>query len=127
MKYSYQREEILKVVKDSSGHISASEVYDEVKKTIPNISLGTVYRNLNSLVEHNYITKVNMPSGSDIFDYTLGEHSHIHCIKCDQIFDISSELNEEIKKIVETNMNCVVTKPIVFEGICHKCRDKKEG
>lgn len=127
MKYSYQREEILKVVKASSGHISALEVYDEVKKTIPNISLGTVYRNLNSLVEHNYITKINMPSGSDIFDYTLGEHSHIHCTKCDQIFDISYELNEEIKKLVETNMNCVVIKPIVFEGICHKCRDKKEG
>ena len=69
MKYSYQREEILKVVKASSGHISALEVYDEVKKTIPNISLGTVYRNLNSLVEHNYITKVNMPSGSE-FDST---------------------------------------------------------
>ena len=37
------------------------------------------------------------------------------------------ELNEEIKALVETNMNFVITKPVVFEGICHKCRDKKEG
>ena len=127
MKYSYQREEILKVVKSSRGHISALDVYNEVKKIIPNISLGTVYRNLNSLVEHDYITKINMPSGSDIFDYTLGEHSHIHCVKCNEIIDISSNLNEKIKELVEISINCKITKPIVFEGICHKCRDKKEG
>ena len=63
MKYSYQREQILKIVQSSHGHLSANEVYEQVRKIIPNISLGTVYRNLNTLAEHHFIRRIIMPHG----------------------------------------------------------------
>ena len=59
MKYSKQREEILKVVLNSSDHPNVNTIYERVRMVIPNISLGTVYRNLNTLYENKLIRKIN--------------------------------------------------------------------
>ena len=91
MKYSKQRNIILEIVNSSYNHPTADMIYKEVQKQIPNISLGTVYRNLNQLVEHGYIKKISIPNESERFDKTLQEHIHFICLSCKKVEDLSIE------------------------------------
>ena len=70
MKYSYQREIILETLQKKKCHFTAKEIYEKVKQTIPKISLGTVYRNLNILSEYN-----------DLNDLKIGSKLIIPCSK----------------------------------------------
>ena len=88
MKYSKQREEILNIVENSSDHPSVDTIYLRVKERIPNISLGTVYRNLSMLYENNLVRKISNPNGADHYDKTLIDHAHIFCIKCLKMYDV---------------------------------------
>ena len=126
MKYSYQREIILEIVRKEKTHLTAREVYEKVKEVIPNISLGTVYRNLNVLYENGYVRKIEIPYGSDQFDFSLIPHSHLYCIKCRKIFDMKTSLLENIKELVEKDDGYqILSDHIILEGICIHCQNKK--
>ena len=126
MNYSYQREKILEYVLNSCEHPSVEIIYTSVRKTLPNISLGTVYRNLNKLSEMGKIRKISMPNHCDRFDKTLEEHFHIHCIKCDKVEDIEFSMDNSICKKIEKNKSYkLLSCNLVFDGICNDCI--KEG
>ena len=76
MRNTRQKDLIYEVVVSRSCHLTADEIYNECIKSIPNISLGTVYRNLNSLVDSRKIRRIKMPNNIDRYDKTL-VHSHI--------------------------------------------------
>ena len=86
-KHSKQRGEIINILKESYSHPTAEEVYLIAKEKNPNISRGTVYRNLNFLVEKGEIIKIDMNTGSDRYDYLRKEHSHIICAECGKVID----------------------------------------
>lgn len=127
MKYSAQRSLIEQAVKENKNHPTADEIYSILKVSNPNLSLGTVYRNLNYLSEHGTINKINTPFGGDRFDGETYEHHHIVCNQCNNLFDLKfslpSELNDIIKE--QTGMTCISHKLIVH-GICKNCHKKKE-
>lgn len=127
MKKSYQRDIILKIVADSCDHPTAEMIYNRVKKIIPNISLGTVYRNLNSLAENGYIKRIGISNNQDRFDKTVSYHHHIRCIICNGVKDIFSDITTAFydKIEVETEYR-LLSRDLVFEGICPDCF-KKEG
>ena len=126
MNYSYQREKILEYVLNSCEHPSVEDIYTSVRKTLPNISLGTVYRNLNKLSEMGKIRKISMPNDCDRFDKTLEDHFHIHCIKCDKVEDIDFSIDNSIyKKIENDKLYKLISCNLVFDGICNDCI--KEG
>ena len=91
LKYSRQRESIREFVKASKEHPTADDVYASIRKEYPNISLGTVYRNLSLLVELDEIVKVPTGDGPDRFDGNAKPHSHFICTRCHNIFDIEDE------------------------------------
>ena len=68
MRYSKQRELILNTVLQNKIHPTADDVYKLLRDEYPGLSLGTVYRNLNFLAEHDMLKKINVPNGSDCFD-----------------------------------------------------------
>lgn len=123
MKYSAQRELIKQKVIGNKEHLTADEVYLMVKQEMPNISLATVYRNLNILVEAGLISKIAFPNSSDRFDGSTVEHFHMVCVNCGTILDIEdgilSELDERIEALLEFR---VITKHFVAKGICKACR-----
>lgn len=122
MRYSKQREEILNMVQSSFNHPDAKEVYDLVKKKIPNISLGTVYRNLNSLVLDGKIKRIQVKNGNDRFDKTLYEHNHVICKNCGRVCDVSLTINEEKIKEVEEKTGFKITDcNFNINGICKDC------
>ncbi|MDD2378086.1 MAG: transcriptional repressor [Bacilli bacterium] len=125
MKYSRQRELILNYVQNSCEHPTADMVYTMVKKELPNISLGTVYRNLNQLYENNLIRKISMPGGSDRFDKTLTNHSHMYCTECRSIIDINDDVISLINNIIEEKTHHkIISNDIILTGICSNCNKK---
>ena len=121
--FSRQREAVLEVLKNTKSHPTATQVYEEVKKTIPNISLGTVYRNLSELYENGDIIKVAVGDGFEHFDADTSSHIHLHCKKCGSTVDvypdtdIGYKLASEVGFIPERSV-CTVY------GICKDCRQK---
>lgn len=123
--YSRQREEIIKVVKDSYNHPTAEEIYMIVKAKDPAVSRSTVYRNLGLLVESNMIKQISMKVGPDRYDYMRTSHNHAICIKCGKIFDFEYGFEyEKLSKIVKEQTGIEIsTNGIALEGICDSCKN----
>lgn len=89
MKYSRQRAAILSFLRSRRDHPTAELVYSNVKAEFPNISLGTVYRNLNQLAEAGMIAKHSFGGvGIDHFDYNTSPHYHFVCSCCSAVIDL---------------------------------------
>lgn len=124
MKYSKQRELIYNCVKDHPFHLTADAIYELLKKDHPNLSLGTVYRNLSQLAEHNLIQKITIPGKPDRFDGTLDPHFHFLCLECHGVQDLFIDELNTIPTLVENQANVAVqTFEISFKGTCTKCGD----
>lgn len=87
MRYSKQRELVMQTVQNLCDHPTAEEIYDAAVKECPGLSLGTVYRNLNSLVDAGRVRRVSIPGKADRFDHTLPWHSHLYCTVCGSVAD----------------------------------------
>lgn len=123
MKFSKQRELILKAVKDNTVHPTADFIYDYLKKDNPNLSLGTVYRNLSQLVNNGYIQKVSIPGLPDRFDANVIEHNHMICDVCGNIQDIHSNILKNIPSAISNELDIEITScTVILHGICKNCK-----
>lgn len=125
MRYSKQRETILEAVKSSYKHPTAEEVYELVKKDMPNISLGTVYRNLNTLSEQGKIKRIKIANGSDHFDCTLNNHHHAYCDTCHNLFDVRIKDEPSFNNLLVEDQFQISEVNICFTGICNDCKNRK--
>ena len=122
-----QKALILRAVCDLKRHLTADEVYEFVKRDHPSIGKGTVYRNLAILTEEGAIRKVEVPDGSDRFDFTLKNHYHVRCVKCGEVFDVDmDEIPDLQKKIHDTHGMEFLMYDIFFKGICPECRAQEK-
>lgn len=122
MRYSKQKNLIYDIINKNREHFTADQVYREAKKEIPDISLGTVYRNLNNLVLEHKVRRIKMEDGTDRFDHTNDFHEHFICTNCNNIMDISSK-NKVIPKSIEGNK--VMSYEVFYKGICKNCLEKE--
>ena len=120
-----QRKTILKVLKNTNSHPTADTIYEEVKKEIPNISLGTVYRNLNLLADKGKITVINYANDQSHYDGNTENHYHFRCNNCDNVFDLELNLiDKKINNKVENNTDFIVDNHrLEFYGLCPSCQD----
>ncbi len=126
IKYSRQRESIKEYLCHTKEHPTADTVYMRIRELYPNISLGTVYRNLNLLVELGEIRKVECGDGCDHFDSDMAPHNHFMCKKCHQLSDIEMEPIDHIQKIAARDFNGDVEGYVTyFYGLCEECKNKK--
>lgn len=125
MKYSRQRELILEAVREDDVHPTADFIYQRLKKDHPNLSLGTVYRNLNLLSEIGTINKLHVPGMPDRFDGNITPHYHFYCKHCGRVFDVNAEFPQEIDQKVERETGHQVdSHSVLFSGICKDCAQK---
>ncbi len=119
-----QRQTILDAVL-KLNHPNADEVYCYLKKSYPNLSKGTVYRNLNVLVEEQHILKVTTTSGSDRFDYVQPQHYHMRCTSCGRIFDAHLPLYQPPKELPTPCGNFSIEQhTLELIGTCSDCLNK---
>lgn len=102
-------------------------VYDSVRKEQPNISLGTVYRNLSFLVDNGKIHKIFTGTGPDRFDGRTSQHFHFICKCCGNIDDLDLTPEDELLEKASLRCNGILDEyDLQFYGKCGACMSKKE-
>ena len=123
--YSRQRESIKKYLDSHFTHPPAETVYLDIKEEFPNISLGTVYRNLNLLADMGEILRISLGNGPDRYDGRTSPHYHFICSQCGQVLDMDIGPMPEIDAAARQNFSGVITGHIThFFGLCPKCNIK---
>ena len=128
MNFSRQREIIYNQVMNFPTHPTAEEVYTALKQENPNLSLGTVYRNLNQLSEAGMLLKIPIADGSDRFDGRTDRHYHMICEKCSRVFDVELDCLDTIPQtVMESEGHRITRVTLNLKGICAECLAKTES
>lgn len=122
LKRSRQRDAIVAFLATRKDHPTADVVYQEIRNIIPNISLGTVYRNLAQLSERGDILRLPCDGKVDHFDADTHPHYHFICNRCGCVQDIEMPYSDPMNQHANQDFDGVITKhSILFEGFCKDC------
>ena len=116
-RHSKKRDAILDLVRSSRNHPKAQWVYEQLKPRFPDLSLGTVYRNIKILVEEGALVSAGVIYGEERFDGDLNCHAHAVCIHCGMIVDLPAYIEP-----VTIPGFAAEIRNTVFYGICNKCQ-----
>lgn len=125
MRLTTQRQIILEELAKVKTHPSASELYEIVRKRLPRIGLGTIYRNLELMAENGMILKLEVGGTQKRFDATTENHYHIRCSGCDKVDDIDTPVMDElVREAAESTTYEILGHHIEFSGLCPACQQK---
>ena len=120
-----QRQVILEEIQKINTHPTADEVYEIVRRRLPRISLGTVYRNLEILSACDFIQKIGPLSSQMRFDGITKKHYHLRCIYCGSVEDAPIDPMENLENaICEKSDYSIIGHKLEFIGICPECKKK---
>lgn len=123
---SKQRDRILEVLKQTRSHPTAKWIYDKVRKLYPDLSLGTVYRNLGMLVKQGFVSKLDFGSLYDRFEARTLPHHHFLCEQCGSVSDLDLPIDHSLTKKLKSATGLKASRrEIRFYGVCEKCSGKK--
>lgn len=128
LKYSRQREVIKEFVYSRHDHPTADDVYVNIRKKFPNISLGTVYRNLTLLSDMGEIRRLRVGDGVDHFDADTTPHNHFICSECGCVIDLEMENIDFITKAAGKHFSGEIKgHTTYFYGYCESCCDSMQS
>ena len=123
MNYSRQREIILNTLKENVVHPTAEYLYGILHEKNPNISMATLYRNLNQLAEKGIIKKIDGLEAPSHFDHNTHEHFHFICDKCKKVFDVSVNIAPDVVERTQKETGFEVKGyDIALHGLCDTCK-----
>lgn len=123
-KHSRKRSAILECIRSTKCHPTAEWVYQQLKPQIPDLSLGTVYRNIGVFKEEGVIQSIGVVNGLERFDHNIEPHTHFICTQCGQILDLENvTLPEWVLQDAQT-AGQVGSYQLQFTGVCHSCRSE---
>jgi len=118
-----QREAILRLLRGTRSHPTADNIYDEVRKEIPNISKGTVYRNLKVLQELGQIRELDLNGTISRFEMIQNDHYHFRCERCGRILDLDEPIHGELdRRVAERTGLKISHHQLEFRGLCQNCQ-----
>jgi Fur family transcriptional regulator, peroxide stress response regulator len=113
---------VYEALQDDHSHPNADEIYLRVRRTLPRISLGTVYRNLQRLVEEGKIRMFLLGERVARYDPMIAEHDHFICQQCGRVEDVLLERNQQVNLAPLVNRGFTVTAhSLAIHGLCQKC------
>lgn len=130
-KLTPQRRAILDIIIEKEGqHLTAEEIYDEVKKICPDIGLATVYRTVLLLEEVNVIYKLDLNDGCSRYELVHSDeehrHHHLICDKCKKVIEVQDDLLEELEERIENSYKFkILDHSVKFFGVCSECCDNE--
>jgi len=125
MRLTTQRQIILEELTKVTSHPTANEVYDMVRKRLPRIGLGTIYRNLELMAESGMIQKLETGGNQKRFDATTASHYHIRCAGCGHVRDVHIPPLPQLDALAAEATGYQITgHHIEFSGYCQDCREK---
>ena len=126
-KHSRKRDAILDCLRTTRCHPSADWIFGQLKPQIPDLSLGTVYRNLAMFKQEGTIISVGVVDGLERFDYNVTPHSHLVCCRCGSVVDVDDlEFPRELLQLAEEETGGRVEGwNLQFTGLCQACKEKE--
>ena len=127
-KLTPQRRAILDIIVDCEGkHLTAEEIYDEVKKTCPEIGLATVYRTIALLEGIGVVSRLNLNDGCSRYELIHDDENHMHhhliCNRCNAVIEVEDDLLEELEDRIGKEYEFkIVDHSLQFFGICKQCQ-----
>lgn len=123
-----QRKVILEELRKLSSHPTAAGLYEIVRRRLPRISLGTVYRNLELLAGMGVIRKLELGGGEARFDGNLQAHDHVRCVRCGRVDDVES-LPLDLSQARHDDLSGyrIIGHRLELLGVCPRCRDDPRG
>jgi Fur family ferric uptake transcriptional regulator len=129
-----QRKAILGVLRHDRSHPTADEIYEKVRKILPRVSMGTVYRNLDVLASLGLIKKLETGFPPMRYDGNTEDHYHLTCTQCGGIEDAPIRPSEDPYDSLKNLENAIgnLTKygifghKLEFIGLCKKCMENEE-
>ena len=115
-----QRDEILKIFQNNKNHLTATDIYCILNSKVPQISLGTIYRNLELLAEQGIISQVKSYSKQKHFESNTAFHLHVRCPVCDEIKDLQDFNPKIIKSLSSLSFESY---SLEFTQTCPNCKE----
>jgi len=123
LRMTRQRRALLETVEAHPTHPTADEVYRLVRRRLPHISLGTVYRNLELLAERGLLRKIEFGGGQMRFDGRTDQHYHVQCTKCGRLDDVAITAGSRLERSAERATGYEIQgHRVEFVGLCGQCR-----
>ena len=121
--FSRKRQAILQALQSTNSHPTADWVYHSLKDTFPDLSLGTVYRNLARFKQQGLILSIGTVNGQEHFDGNIAPHAHFICKRCGNVVDIdnSFENADAVKSLKKLYNFDVLEQRLIFYGYCNRC------
>ena len=122
VKRTRQKEAILNVLSNTTSHPTATWIYDKVRKEIPHVSLGTVYRNLRLLQTQGRISELEI-AGCKRFDIKTNKHGHFSCDLCGRVFDVDESESDNLDRDISRKTGFEISGVrLEFHGLCRECQ-----
>ncbi|ADK85418.1 ferric uptake regulator, Fur family [Desulfarculus baarsii DSM 2075] len=126
LRMTTQRQVILDELKRLKSHPTAGELCEIVRRRLPRISLGTVYRNLEILSRTGHIQKIDVAGVEMRFDGDTSDHYHVRCLGCGAVADLEMALSSQLELEANRQSDFQITgHRVEFVGLCPACQDKK--
>jgi len=123
-----QRAEVLGVVREADGHLTAGEIFERVRQRDPRIAYGTVYRTLHLLAERGLIQELTFADAASRYDKRVDRHDHVVCRECGLLLDVDVPVALIARHVAEEQSGFAVeSHHTVFAGRCRSCRGTAGG
>lgn len=121
--YSKKRQAIYELLLSTNEHPTAEWIYNRLKSDYPDLSLGTVYRNLKLLEENGSINSVAVVNGCERYDAKTFPHSHFVCNKCGRVIDVflSKEISDFTERAHVEGAKAIESFSLIYYGLCDEC------
>ena len=124
LKATPQRLAIMDIVAQH-GHINIDNLYEEVKKRFNSISLATIYKNINAMIEKVLLVEVKLPSRKSVYEIVKAEHSHLLCKECAEVLDVELDTSKMVDEVTKKYNFDINGSEVVLFGICSNCKSKQ--
>jgi len=121
LKATPQRLEIANAL-GCNGHMTIEKLYEVMLKKFNSISLATIYKNINLMIENAFIQEVKIPNEKSVYELTKETHSHVVCRQCGEIQDIMLDLSQTVQLASQTSHFKIDKAALVLSGLCQKCQ-----
>ncbi len=126
LRITRQRRVILEELRAVTSHPTADEMYEMVRRRLPKVSLGTVYRNLEILAESGVVMKIDVGGTKKRFDGNVAVHHHLRCVACGRVDDVDLNPGVDLEALAAARTDYdILRHRLEFVGVCPACKPKE--
>jgi len=103
------------------GHITIDSLYGMMLQKFSSISLATIYKNMNLMIENSFVQEVKLPDTKSVYELSKASHSHLLCKECGEVEDVTIDLTSAIKEASTASSFKIESTALTFVGVCKKC------